>query len=381
MIRGAAVAATVWTAMIALALAQPSPNDNRPPPKVVGPGVKDAAPAQKAPPAKADPRDLARRPAIVGTPMAPVTPGVVAYHATGEIAASRDGGLGVMRTVPSGPLARTAALSYFRFSWSNGDHKFRHLRLMPDARDGQVSLAFTDQNDDDPWNIRATWWNVNAGDKNRGTEERYAVGAGAFDIPLTGDAGFTPALKGFLFERAAGTDANVRSIGIELLPATAAHRRLDPAANWIARVRLFDDEGADFRNPARAAGVVLSPIESFAGYGLGAAAISARGGTRGFLAGVQIAWIPNSAIRASGSVSGGQYGRDSAAIPDGPAVMTGFQFEYLNSDHHLWALHAMTRNGGDGVMRDFLHGNNALAPPDDPLAWWISYAALRPPPS
>jgi hypothetical protein len=48
--------------------------------------------------------------------------------------------------------------------------------------------------------------------------------------------------------------------------------------------------------------------------------------------------------------------------------MTGFRFEFLNSDHHLLRVMASTRDGGMAHFQD----NNT----DDPVRWSIDYAML-----
>lgn len=302
--------------------------------------------------------------------------GTIAYWATGQVI-SRTNGVNEATTAQSGPMSPTSALSRFKFGFENGDHKLRLIQVMPQS-ENRTLFSFSDQNGDDPFNADAAWWNVN-NSPPKAADVVWGAGSGVFEIRMSARPGYVPAIRGFSFQRQDGTDANVRLLGIELLPDQAEQLKFDLAKSpstpemkmWMARVRLVDDEGPDFRNPVKGLAIAASPMEALASMAAAKLAMGrgVPGGRRPYVAGVAIGWLPESAIASQGAISGTERGRDAAAVPAGAAAITGFQFEFGNSDHHLLEVKVDLADGGDANFQD----NNK----DDPMRWWVNYASLK----
>ena len=322
--------------------ARPDPPKERPAPAIV--------PKAKPHPPLTVPDPAPRPPTYTQTPTArPAPAGIAANFATTRLSAGRSGGQGEQRVAPDQPIPSQAALANFYFSFQNGDHKFRVIKLMPDARDGRVVAGFADQNDDDVWTFSAEWWAIAATDRSAARTAVFAVGARFFDIELQSAPGYTPAIRGFVLERKAGTDANVRSIGVQLLPIRSGQRPRNPRSNWIARLELSDDASYYPGDALELSRMIRPPDAAFDTYAGAREALS--GSSEGtFLGGVQIAWIPDAAIQHRGTLTGGQYGPDSAAIArDAIRVLSGFRHVFLNSDHHMWSASARTGSARFGL--------------------------------
>lgn len=259
------------------------------------------------------------------------------------------GAHGSILTAPSQPIGPTAALSDFHFGFGNGDHKFRRLQLLVEGQ--MVRAALNDSNDDDPFQVYASWVNFSGGTAGVARGTGHGRDVTRLAIPA-GPPRHVFALRGFEFRRNEGTDANIRHIGIRHVGGTI-------------EVLLSDDEGMDLRGPGGAMNV-LDPMHSFLHQQLRA------GGRQGrpYEAIVQYVWIPEVLVASTGTITGSARGqRDAARVPQGWAAIRGFTFSFLNSDHHLLAIAAKTSGGGVGIFRD----NNE----DDPVRWSIDYAALR----
>lgn len=271
----------------------------------------------------------------------------------------RVGSRGEAITAPDRPIARAAALAHFNVGFHNGDHKFRHLRLLVES-ENSVKVAFADQNGDDPFEADARW--INLSDGRSGLVSGQGHGRAVTRKALRQYQDHVFALRGFEFRRNPGTDANIRHLAIRY-------------RNNMLEVLLSDDEGIDFRFDGGGAG----------GRVLGAALLDPHAGLdtlireqfrgrsgqgRPYDFAVQYVWIPKELVASTGMVTGSERGmRDAARVPPGRAVLSGFSFSFLNSDHHLLTLTASTLNGGMGRFRD----NNE----DDPVRWSIEYVALR----
>jgi hypothetical protein len=245
-----------------------------------------------------------------------------------------------------------AALIHFDLRFQNGDHKINTIEagsIVPgNAYNAPDTLfkpgpstrhfaAFRDRNGDDDFTAQVGWLNLSHGRSYvehipaRSDGRLTRNGQAEFWAPVPRQAFAADhelVLHGFSLRRPEGTDANVRAFGLRF-----ATLNRNPAFE----VLLSDDSGADTR----------TPIEALISY----------------------AWIPRSLVARKGTVGGSATGRrDGRPIPAGYAVMTGFRFEFLNSDHHLLRVMASTRDGGMAHFQD----NNA----DDPVRWSIDYALL-----
>jgi hypothetical protein len=281
----------------------------------------------------------------------------------------RDGG----DSANSPNLPRVCALRGFAFTFNNGDHEIRDIRLLAD---GQFThSAFADQNGDDPYRFNATYTTFT----NGYVGEASATGGGKFDIPLGHKpfpaGAYTLVLRGFEFRRADGTDANVRNIGI----------KLDGARN-IAEVSLIDDQGADLRALWNTLGAIAvagasglpgviettTVVEhendnSFGVNTLQGDAPGMVGQYRGYKVLVQYAWIPSALVKGTHPLSGTSHQAPHVVAPID--ALQGFEFTFNNSDHHLLSLGV---NGNAGNNDVFFSDNNR----DDPLQWTVSYVTL-----
>ena len=275
----------------------------------------------------------------VHVPLSPVLrPGLITLPHLGATSHARLIGLGTLTSAPDTPLTPLAGLSAFHIGYQGGDHMFRRSQLLLEG--ALVRAAFTDRNDDDYWAIDATWINFTGG------QSGSVSGRGGGRQPLhlaipAGPPNSTFVLRGFSFERDPGTDANLKQMAIGL----------EPSGDSI-EVMLSDNEGADFRLGQR-----------------GARNLGRDG--RQYDVTVQYAWIPNSLVASSGIVTGSVGNREAASIPAGAALISGFSFQFLNGDHHIWKIDVDTANGGMGQFQD----NNT----DDPMHWQINYVSLKPP--
>lgn len=356
---------------------QPQPSPNGSPPRVVGaPGVSDVtAPRVEIPPSaqRTAPNAVTTAPSITSTNIAPsAQAGVATYYAMpspSAVSVSHGRG-GNLRTLASEPVGVNAALSSFFFRYDERDHRFRILQVAPQGGN-EVRIGFADQNDDDEWLGEASWWGFTGPSTPQGTMAAYALGSGIIDIELRGRPGYTPALRGFVFERRPGSDNNVRSIGIEFIPAPPSSLRRSPDANWLARVRLFDNSGENLQTVPRRTDHVFPPAAAFADYAAGAAALG-RDTNERYLAGVQVAWVPNSAITSTTEITGGQFA-DARRLPVGASVITGFQFDYLDSDHFTRMIKVSSDLGGAMTTMSDWGGTESIR-------WWATFVTLRNPP-
>ncbi|MEK8034171.1 hypothetical protein AACH06_25375 [Ideonella sp. DXS29W] len=276
-----------------------------------------------------------------------------------------------MDVAASRPLSPVPVLQGFSFSFQNGDHKLNRIGVLPDGR--VARLTFADQDGNDPFAARAQFALVNAGVVQQETK----VGGGQFEIPLKGRPGDTevPVLCGFDFIRRVGTDANLRAIGAWI----------DEARQTI-RVTLMDDQGADFRGFEGSVGATLA-VGAVVPYGvLMGSAVSTFDAARRLTDGgkyrpygvtVCYAWVSPKLFEGNDQITGTSPTPSSGKRITGPIALTGFEFFFLNSDHHLkeigvfdLGLQAARGNADHVIFKD----NNL----DDPIRWAVAYRSFKP---
>ncbi len=309
---------------------------------------------------------------------------------TSEIKAKQSNIVNTASVATNAPLNKGAVLSAFAFNFNNGDHKLNTIGVL--QNNGKAEFTFNDQDRNDPFYADAKWFSS----PSIKTGSVYAAGGGEFDIPLSYNPnsatapnsqidslksstpkppppGYTAVLSGFKFERKPGTDANIRTIGV----------RIDPATNKV-RVTLIDDQGTDFRGLeyAVAAGFAMSlapmgQMEALFGTGAAATAFVVanefdKQNKRAFAVTVQYAWVPNDLITATGAVSGAGRAIESGRTPIAgeKTALTGFLFNFNNSDHHILQAKIDLSNPSDAA--NYQDGNG-----DDPFQYYIDYAVVK----
>jgi len=258
------------------------------------------------------------------------------------------------------PLGAVAGLSEFELLFPGpSDHKIRHIAVL--AADRFAEFAFGDQGGEDAFNADGRWVTFSSG--QAGTVS--AAGSGRLNLTLDpGPPNTTLVLTGFEFTRAAGTDANVRMLGIRLLPGERT-----------AQVWLIDDMGFDFRDIGNSAGwaaiggLFLPPVGSIIA-GAASAPAAQPGNMRPFHIKLQYAWIPKDLIESERSATDTTAFNTLKTKPGGTVVLQGFEFAFGNSDHHL---------GGLGVTLGGDHHNVLFRDSDwgDPVQWAVSYGLLK----
>ncbi|GAB3511239.1 hypothetical protein MNQ95_06705 [Pseudoxanthomonas daejeonensis] len=294
-------------------------------------------------------------------PVKPATPSQAPQLHLARIEGLRDNGpAAIDRPLPAG-----WALAGFDLRFGNGDHKLRRIGVLGEER--FVRFALADSNGDDPFNGAARLTAL----PGVRVQQVSAEGGGKFEIPLPGraPADSTLVLSGFEFRRADGTDANLRNVGLWLVPERN-----------VVQVSLTDDQGMDFRGleatlgAAAASAVIPLPglLETatvMAGTGAATKGIAKMSGKyRGYRVTVQYAWIPNALVAQKGALAGTQ-ARRGATPSSRIDALQGFEFTFNNSDHHLLGLGMNSRGNGDVFFQD----NNT----DDPLQWSATYLTLR----
>ena len=272
---------------------------------------------------------------------------------------------------PSEPFKAGSALSVFGFGFHNGDHKINQISLL--QVEGNAKFAFDDQNADDPFGGHAEWYHSNSFI----SDEIIGSGGGEFDIPIPNPrAGYTPVIRGFEFKRAPGTDANIRTIGV----------RIDAENNRV-RVNFTDDQGQDYRGWETRVGEGLAitgvplgffagPLHTYFGSGHYGHVDADPNGLRRYDVTVQITWIPNQMVLQRSTITGTNHriasGRNP--YPEDKAVVQGFLFTFLNSDHHLMSLGANLNHqpGTSGSVVRFQDSNL-----DDPKRWFVNYITVQ----
>ena len=318
------------------------------------------SPAQSRPHTAAELETLRRaqlRTGILPTQWRPVTVSEDRIRASMDVANSQ-------------AITGVPALQGFSLQFQNGDHKLNRLGVVPGERTTALTLA--DQDGNDPFAGQAQFAVLSAGQRF----SKSVTGGGQFEIPLAGPSGrdMVPVLCGFEFIRRVGTDANIRSIGVWI----DEERR-------TVRVTLMDDQGPDFRGFEASVGATLASGLVPYGILLGSAAstfdaakrLSEAGGKyRPFGVTVHYAWVDRGLFEGQDVLTGTSPRPSSGKQFGGPIVLTGFEFFFLNSDHHLKhigvfdpALQSARGNADHVAYQD----NNR----DDPMRWAVGYRKLR----
>ena len=323
-----------------------------------------------------DQRYLDARKGLFENPVKKPSEHIVRQVSRAETVGMRDIG----RAAPQPALDPVYALRGFNLRFQNGDHKLRRIGVLGDGR--FVNFALADSNGDDPFTANAEFINLSQGRMG----EVAAMGSGKFDIPLPPiPEGHVPVLAGFEFRRADGTDANVRNIGVWLDPTNA-----------VARVSLIDDNGLDLRGleatlGAFIAGIALPGVSDWAapiamgsspviGQFLGDRVLKATyGKQRGYQVRVLYALIPRLTIAREGALAGTDRTADNpSGLDRAPRVdlLQGFEFTFMNSDHHLLglAVNGRRRNEDEKAHPGVLFRDNNR---DDPVQWQYTYVTLR----
>lgn len=345
---------------------------------------------------------------------------------------------GVAQIATSCPIGRAPALQAFRFGFFNGDHKIRHIELMPNGE--TFEAAYEDVGGEDQWFVEGRWLRVPEAQGGIVT----AVARGLTDITIpAGPPGTTLVLSGFEFRRADGTDNNIRTIGITL----------DTAAHTI-RTAFLDDEGADYswlpgaiaygfaigapgtptpnmpimatgglpeslmrrgsqrlqlgiplitevpperpfrlsaeaaRNLGRNSGILTGPIRidpsatpattTPAPTPPAPRVTTARRNARPYQVTVAYLWVPNSHLANSRLItSGGRaLSEVSGRLPAGAHVIQSFSLSFMNSDHYLEGF-GVHLNGG-APFRTSVAAGEAISYNDadrgDPISWSVRLA-------
>jgi hypothetical protein len=272
----------------------------------------------------------------------------------------------------SGKNIQNAALSHFRLSFLESDHKIRMLGAL--QVNSRAELYLNDRDGNDRFVARAGWHTAEQFVPN----EVSSMGGGELLLRLTQP---TPSdsvivLRGFKFERKRRTDANIRLLGVQVID------------EQTIRVSLVDDQGADFRNFERALG--RSFAMSFAPFGGGLFADIntsyeavqrlngsefGRSGLRNYAVTVQYVTVPKSMVAdLTGAVSGTSrlISAGSAPAPNAKVVLRGFRFFFGNSDHHLKTIAVNLPSDPSKPAVTFEDGNA-----DDPFAWSVDYMTLK----
>jgi hypothetical protein len=285
------------------------------------------------------------------------------------VVVSETGMRGSMDVASSKPLTGVPALQGFSLGFENGDHKLNRVGVIPGER--TTALTLTDQDGNDPFSGRAHFALISSGFGY----SKSAVGGGQFEIPMEVPKGgnLVPVLCGFEFIRRVGTDANLRAIGMWI----------DEARNTI-RVTLMDDQGVDFRGFESSVGATLA--SGLVPYGIligsavstfdAAKRLTEGGKYRQFGVTVHYAWVARDLFEGQDQLTGTSPKPSSGKHFDGPIALTGFEFFFLNSDHHIKHLGVFdpglqaARGSADHVA---YQDNNR----DDPIRWAVGYRRLK----
>ncbi|MFT3727572.1 MAG: hypothetical protein QM759_07105 [Terricaulis sp.] len=333
---------------------------------------------------------------------------------------------GVAQVATGCPIGRAPAMQAFRFGFYNGDHKIRHIEIMPNGE--TFEGAYEDVGGEDPWFVEGRWLRVP--EAQGGVVS--AVARGVTDIPIpAGPPNTTLVLSGFEFKRSDGSDNNIRTIGITL-----------DTANHTIRTVFLDDQGVDFSRlgPVIAAGFAIglpgyvSPNANLSGTGLTRSLLTIGGrpltvgvpdvqtvpaeqssfiainpavtaqilrnhpitpvhidpsapaaapprvsvssnNARPYAVRIAYLWVPNTHLANTRLVSSG--GRAltevSGRLPPGPHVIQSFTLSFMNSDHYLEGFgvhldgHAPFRtNVAQGEAVSWNDSNR-----DDPIQWSV----------
>lgn len=241
------------------------------------------------------------------------------------------------------------AISWFRLSFGNGDHKI--LRMGLREQDGAMRAALSDGNGGDPFKAEVGGYQF-IGMSPVGAVAPSCRGRCSIRLPAHAD-GMVALLAGFWLERLTPDDANVQNVRVSINPESDA-----------AEVIFLDDGGG--------------------GIGLRSGAYPP------YRAVVQVVFVPAGLIAARGRVSGNyapgreliiedaRDGGPAAIIGDralkagGPYVLRGFSFAFGNGDHFLQTMGVLFPKADETASHVFQDSNT-----DDPHSFWVDYAVLK----
>jgi len=267
------------------------------------------------------------------------------------------------------------ALSSFSLSFRNGDHKFNAAGVEPrmTAPDSGVGrLTFHDQNTDDPFTGSAKWYQS----PQFSSAWVEAQGSGEFDIPISTRPGYTPVLAGFVIKRADGSDANIRTFGIRLLPNKRGFR-----------VTLLDDQGLDMGrlaalvggNFAMTTGDPSLMIGGMVSIGAGLSGrfpdIDPTTHLRRYKIDLGYTFVADRVVATTGKLSGSSVRYESGRRPRSGErlAIQGFLLHFNNSDHHILKIGVNPENAvSDQPCIQWQDGNGR-----DPLQWQMDYVVLK----
>lgn len=301
------------------------------------------------------------------------------YPAVGVTASNREG-YGQVSAAPSLPFRGGAGLTEFSIAFRNGDHKLRQISVA--RADGNAVFGLSDNDGNDPFGASATWYQSRSWTQ----KEAAGEGSGEFDLAMSPapGPGYTPVLTGFSFRRADDTDANIRVIGVRLIPDT---RQI--------RVDLLDDEGPDFRGLLNAGtamrnlllpfGDLLATLDGGKVLGTSFRRQGQVANARPYRVLVQYAWVPNTLVTGHGAISGSGRNYESGQRPPARSkpVLQGFMFAFANSDHHLQQLMIRFKNpdphsafpgysSPEYELVGFQDENR-----DDPIQWYVDWVSVK----
>lgn len=269
---------------------------------------------------------------------------------------------------PSNGMSQGQALSDFVFNFENGDHKINSIGLMTNA--DAIESVFADMDGNDPYSVKANYVVSNSfingevvGGFSRNSETN-------FNIPAP-PVGYTTVLRGFHILRANGVDANIKRVKIWVNNDTSIG------------VYFSHDMGVDFRKLEVGKGhFSWSGVRGDQSSLIGKDNESLRNAANanpnerpyGFMVRVQYTYVPFSMLGNVAVLSGNGRTIANGTLPAAgkKVLLKGFEFNFLNSDHHLLQI-GLRIPSNRTEQAIFFQDNNQ----DDPINWRASYVTLK----
>lgn len=269
---------------------------------------------------------------------------------------------------PSNGMSQGQALSDFVFNFENGDHKINSIGLMTNA--DAIESVFADMDGNDPYSVKANYVVSNSfingevvGGFGRNSETN-------FNIPAP-PVGYTTVLRGFHILRANGVDANIKRVKVWINSDTSIG------------VYFSHDLGIDYRNLEIGKGYANwsgvrgddSTLIGKDNTSVREAAIARPNDRKlGLMVRVQYAYVPYSMLGNAAVLSGNGRTIATGTLPAAgkKVLLKGFEFHFLNSDHHLLQI-GLRIPSNRTEQAIFFQDNNQ----DDPINWRASYVTLK----
>lgn len=221
-------------------------------------------------------------------------------------------------------LDHEGALSSFKFFFENSDHKINQIGVDPVLN--MAFVRFKDKDGNDPYNFGGIWWNIPGVQKNN---INFLQGSTGTERIAPIPTGYVPAINGFVFHTANGTDCSIKGMNV------------------------------GFNNDATNATAIL---DNDCG--------------RNFLGQLTYVLIPESKIVGKFTISGTGNRKVplSGQLPaNSKYVIRSFNFKYTDNSHFL---------RGVGVhLDDVKIGRDAITwqdnNTDDPIYWSVEYYVLK----